>query len=52
MPAAIAEKSKEQLQQYVLDLLKKLKLRDKKIEGERKGGCQQQCKMSCLPAES
>jgi hypothetical protein len=33
VPAVIAAKSKEELQTYVLDLLKKLKLRDKRIEG-------------------
>ncbi len=34
MPAIIATKTKEELQVYILDLLKKLKLRDKRIEGE------------------
>mgnify|MGYP001807366634 CR=1 FL=1 len=33
MPAVIANKTREELQVYVLDLLKKLKIRDKKIEG-------------------
>jgi hypothetical protein len=34
LPAAIADKSREELQVYVVELLKKLKLRDRKIEGE------------------
>jgi hypothetical protein len=34
VPAVIASKTKEELQVYVLDLLKKLKVRDKRIEGE------------------
>ena len=34
LPASIAEKSREELQVYVVELLKKLKLRDKKIDGE------------------
>jgi hypothetical protein len=33
VPAAIASKSKEELQVYVLELLKKLRARDKKLEG-------------------
>lgn len=33
IPAVIAAKSKEELQTHVLDLLKKLKVKDKKIEG-------------------
>lgn len=35
VPAIIATKTKEELQVYILDLLKKLKLRDKRIEGKR-----------------
>jgi hypothetical protein len=35
LPAAIADKSREELQVYVVELLKKLKLRDKKIDGAR-----------------
>jgi hypothetical protein len=41
IPASIAAKSKEELQGYVLDLLKKLKLRDRKLEGRT--GVQQPC---------
>jgi hypothetical protein len=33
LPAAIADKSRDELQVYVVELLKKLKLRVKKIEG-------------------
>jgi hypothetical protein len=33
LPAAIADKSREELQVYVVELLKKLKLRDKKLDG-------------------
>ena len=38
VPAAIANKSKEELQQYVVGLLAKLKQRDKKLEGEQHAG--------------
>lgn len=35
MPAVLAAKSKPELELHVLELLKKLKLRDKKLEGTR-----------------
>lgn len=35
VPAVLAAKSKPELELHVLELLKKLKLRDKKLEGTR-----------------
>lgn len=34
VPAVISSKTKEELEVYVLDLLKRLKARDKRIEGD------------------
>ena len=50
VPAVIASKSKEELEVYVLDLLKKLKARDKRIEGVTGNGRAARGGESCVYA--